>query len=280
MPGTGKTATIHAAIVQLQQEADEKEIPAFVAAELNALRLPQPTAAFTALWACVKGDQVAPTRARELLDAHFSRGGAGRKPVVCVVDEVDSLVGGRQAVLYALLEWTTRPGARLAVIAVANTMDLPERLLPRLASRAGVRRMVFAPYTHDQLKHVVQARLESLRVFDNEAVELTARKVALVSGDARRALQLARRATEIAEAASAPRVRLAHVQAAVRETEATPAARALAAASLHEVLFLASLCSAITAGPNGITAPIGDVRSTAVCCIGPVVNSRRVVVVG
>ena len=42
--------------------------------------------------------------------------------------------------LYNLFEWPMRPGARLAVIAVANTLDLPERLLPRIASRLGSRR--------------------------------------------------------------------------------------------------------------------------------------------
>lgn len=36
-------------------------------------------------------------------------------------------------VLYNLFEWPLRRGAQLAVIGVANTMDLPERLLPRIA---------------------------------------------------------------------------------------------------------------------------------------------------
>lgn len=35
--------------------------------------------------------------------------------------------------LYNLFEWPTRPGARLAIIGIANTLDLPERLLPRIA---------------------------------------------------------------------------------------------------------------------------------------------------
>jgi len=36
-------------------------------------------------------------------------------------------------VLYNLFEWPTRPGAALAVLGIANTLDLPERLLPRIA---------------------------------------------------------------------------------------------------------------------------------------------------
>ena len=42
-------------------------------------------------------------------------------------------------VLYNLFEWPMRKGSRLAVIGVANTMDLPQRLLPRIASRLGSR---------------------------------------------------------------------------------------------------------------------------------------------
>jgi origin recognition complex subunit 1 len=165
MPGTGKTATIHAAISIVQKEADDGEVDPFIAVELNALRLPQPSAMFSALHERIseRGKKVAPARARELLDAHFSRG-VSKTPVVCVVDEVDALAGGRQAVLYALLEWATRPGAHLALIAIANTMDMPERLLPRLASRAGVRRLVFAPYTFQQLQTVLAARLRQVRL--------------------------------------------------------------------------------------------------------------------
>jgi origin recognition complex subunit 1 len=39
-------------------------------------------------------------------------------------------------VLYNLMEWPLRKGSKLAVIGIANTMDLPERFLPRIARRA------------------------------------------------------------------------------------------------------------------------------------------------
>lgn len=37
-----------------------------------------------------------------------------------------------QTVLYNLFEWPGRKGSRLSIIGVANTMDLPERLHPRI----------------------------------------------------------------------------------------------------------------------------------------------------
>ena len=42
--------------------------------------------------------------------------------------------------------------------------------------------------------------ISGLSVFDNDAIQLVSRKVASLSGDARRALDICRRATEIAQA--------------------------------------------------------------------------------
>ena len=39
-------------------------------------------------------------------------------------------------------------------------MDFPERLLPKIASRIGNRRVVFKPYTSSQIHEIVKRRLE------------------------------------------------------------------------------------------------------------------------
>ena len=42
----------------------------------------------------------------------------------------------KQSILYNLFDWPTRPQAKLVVLAVANTMDLPERIMMnRVSSR-------------------------------------------------------------------------------------------------------------------------------------------------
>lgn len=82
--------------------------------------------------------------------------------------------------LYNLCEWPTRAGARLAVIGIANTLDLPERLAPRVASRLGGRRVVFQPYKRDQLKRIVEQRLKDAgvaHVFQDNAISYAAGKV-------------------------------------------------------------------------------------------------------
>ncbi|VEL34382.1 unnamed protein product [Protopolystoma xenopodis] len=79
-----------------------------------------------------------------------------------IIDELDLLCSRRQDVLYSLFDWPTRPRGRrsLVCLAIANTMDLPERMLHhRVASRLGLTRLPFVPYSHEQLASIVRVRL-------------------------------------------------------------------------------------------------------------------------
>ena len=51
------------------------------------------------------------------------------KHSVVIMDELDQLVTKKQTVMYNFFNWPTRPRSNLIVIAIANTMDLPERML-------------------------------------------------------------------------------------------------------------------------------------------------------
>ena len=109
------------------------------------------------------------------------------------MDELDYLVTKKQTVMYNFFDWPNRPHSKLIVLAIANTMDLPERMLTnRISSRIGLKRINFQPYGYKQLIKIVEERLRGLDVMDPAAVELCARKVGAVSGDARRALDLCR----------------------------------------------------------------------------------------
>ena len=87
--------------------------------------------------------------------------------------------------------------------------------------------MTFQPYTFKQLQTIVISRMKGLKAFDEDAIQLAARKVAAVSGDARRALDICRRSTEIAEAAGDGKrgdqlVGMTHVNAALQEMFSSP----------------------------------------------------------
>ncbi|KAL3701075.1 hypothetical protein R1sor_019097 [Riccia sorocarpa] len=204
VPGTGKTATVREVIRDLESKVDAGDLPPFRFVEINGLRLPSPDHVYTVLYEAFTGQHLGWKKALECLDQRFSRSrslkGADARPCVLLVDELDVLVNRNQSVLYNIFEWPSRPHSRLIVIGIANTMDLPERMLPRIASRMGLKRISFSPYSHKQLEEIIASRLEGVRIFDKQAAEFASRKVAAVSGDIRRALELCRRAVEVAEA--------------------------------------------------------------------------------
>ena len=97
--------------------------------------------------------------------------------------------------------------------------------------------MTFQPYTFRQLEEIVASRMLGLKVFDEDAVQLAARKVAAVSGDARRALDICRRAVELAEAEAelagrAVLVGMTHVATALQEMFTSPKIVAIRLVSL------------------------------------------------
>lgn len=216
VPGTGKTATIREVLRTLRARMSTGVLPAFDVVEVNGMSLPDANFVYTELLATMTGNtRVSPAQAAALLEKRFASGGKKSgisrggsvsarergKCVVLLLDEMDVLVSRTQKVLYDVLDWPTRPGSNLVVIGVANTMDLPERMLPRLASRLGLNRLSYAPYTRVQLIEILGMRLGGLHPgveFDESTVKLCAAKVGAVSGDVRRALELCRRAVEIA----------------------------------------------------------------------------------
>jgi origin recognition complex subunit 1 len=193
---------------------------------------------------------------------------------VVLIDEMDFILTAKQDVLYNLFDWPGKKYARLVVVGISNTLDLAERLTPRVQSRLGMERLFFIPYDPNQMYAILCARLKDLNVevavndddddvdavddqkqlskttnatngnantprtrlspvIEASTIELIARRVGGQSGDIRRALQVARSATEIC----------------IRELKATNSKAAAAAA---------------TASTNGTTIPPPPISYRAV----------------
>ncbi|KAI7517506.1 origin of replication binding protein, partial [Hortaea werneckii] len=170
--------------------------------EINGMKVTDPHQSYSLLWEALKGDRVSSGHALELLEREFTTPSPRRVPCVVLMDELDQLVTRNQGVMYNFFNWPQLRHSRLIVLAVANTMDLPERTLSnKISSRLGLTRITFPGYTHTQLMAIIQSRLEGIGqvVVEADAVQFASRKVAAVSGDARRALDICRRAVEIAE---------------------------------------------------------------------------------
>ncbi|XP_026491784.2 origin recognition complex subunit 1 [Vanessa tameamea] len=239
VPGTGKTATVNSALKVLKEEQD---LPDFQLVEVNGMRIAEPRQAYVQIYKQLTGKSVVWEQACSLLEKRFQNPGPRRTPTVLVVDELDALCNRRQDVLYSIMEWAAHNTALLTVLAVANTMDLPERALAaRVASRLGLTRLTFPPYTHTQLQCIVATRLVGANV-TADAVQLIARKVAAVSGDARRALALCARALEIAGPNCAG---MKEVQQALGEAASGATVRAIRNCSPAERLMLRAVAAEV-----------------------------------
>ncbi|KAG5891683.1 hypothetical protein JTB14_020100 [Gonioctena quinquepunctata] len=243
VPGTGKTATVTSVINNLSQNED---VPKFTFVNINGMRLSEPRQSYVEISKQLTGKTVHWEQAQRNLEDMFIKAKKS-KPVVMLIDELDILCTKRQDVVYNLLDWPSKAKNQLVVITIANTMDLPERLLmSRVTSRLGLTRLTFHAYTHKQLQEIVTKRLFGTDSFNPDAVQFVARKVASVSGDARRALDICRRAAEIAEReGKAQLVSMNHVNEALNAMITQPKIRAIKSCSRLEQLILQSIVAEV-----------------------------------
>lgn len=233
-PGVGKTLTVREVISDLQAASLQGELPKFQYVEINGLKMVKPTDSYEFFWNKISGEELTWAAAMESLEFYFNKVPKNKKrPIVVLLDELDALVTKSQDVMYNFFNWSTYENAKLVVISVANTMDLPEKQLGnKVSSRIGFTRIMFTGYSHEELKTIIKFRLRGLNnssfyvdpktgnaklaeatsnenvpegmlkvrlKMTDDAIEIASRKVASVSGDARRALKVCKRAAEIAE---------------------------------------------------------------------------------
>ncbi|XP_069739062.1 cell division control protein 6 homolog [Phaenicophaeus curvirostris] len=195
-PGTGKTACVSHILLKSKDElARSKTIV------LNCMALSSPQGVFPAV---VQQLGLPVATGREGLRRLEKQLTARGPMVLLVLDELDQLESKGQDVLYTLFEWTQLPGSRLVLVGLANALDLTDRSLARLQAspHGGPQLLHFPPYTREQLTTILQERLGQVDgdpVLDPAALQFCARKVSAVSGDARKALDVCRRAVEVVE---------------------------------------------------------------------------------
>ncbi|XP_076630565.1 origin recognition complex subunit 1 [Colletes latitarsis] len=245
VPGTGKTATVNEAVRCLQKLTSKGQLDDFNYVAINGMKLTEPRQAYVQILKQLEGRSASWEQAYQILEKTFHR--AHSKMTLLLVDELDFLCTKRQDVVYNLLDWPTKATAHLIVLTIANTMDLPERvLMGRVTSRLGLTRLTFQPYDYKQLQEIVMYRLRDFTGFRSEAIQLVARKVSAVSGDARRALDICRRAMEIAESRNGETVSLQDVSEAVSEMIASAKVQAIKHCSKMEQILLQAVSAEVT----------------------------------
>lgn len=105
-----------------------------------------------------------------------------RPVTVLMLDEIDYLITKKETLVYNYFDWPLRATtARLVVIGISNTMNLPERLCPRVQSRIGGDRCYFSSYNVQDTMTILKSRLGMLDndnnkghiVFDEDAINVS-----------------------------------------------------------------------------------------------------------
>ena len=175
-PGVGKTGCIRAAIAKLQRDQAKGLVPAFRFVSLNGMEMRHPFEAYVRLLEALKGGlkvKKSEEEAAAALEKYFTTPAKLAKEdedvvTVVLLDEIDYLVTQKQTVMYNFFDWPRRSAAlcastgqkkRLVVIGVSNTLNLPERLQPRVQSRIGNRRCYFKSYNVKEIQSILEAKI-------------------------------------------------------------------------------------------------------------------------
>ncbi|KAK2641474.1 hypothetical protein Ddye_023237 [Dipteronia dyeriana] len=205
-PGTGKSLSMETVKQHLVDWAKEAGFQSPDVLTLNCTSLTNTSEIFSKILSKVQPRKKinGPTSPLQHLQNLFSQRqqSSGLKMTLIIADELDYLITRDRAVLHDLFMLTTFPFSRCILIGIANAMDLADRFLPRLQSMNCKPAVVtFRAYSKDQIIRILQERLVGLPyiVFQPQALELCARKVAAASGDMRQALCVSRKAVEMLE---------------------------------------------------------------------------------
>ncbi len=181
-----------------------------------------------------------------------------RGMVIVALDEVDKLVEKSGCdVLYHLSRINadlTNP--RISLIGISNDLKFMEYLDARVKSSLSEEEIIFHPYDAKQLKDILGQRadiaLESGAVRE-DVISLCAALAAKEHGDARRALELLRRAVEIAEWKESVNVTSTHVKMAQNTIESNRMIEVVKRLPVQSRLVLLGVYLADTVDQNKFT---------------------------
>ena len=214
MPGTGKTASVKTIINILESELKDNqkknEVIKFNKLFLSGINYPNIQNVFKVIYEFIfekKKGQLNIKKYIQLLNQFFSQ----RKKynsskelkdptnshILLIIDEIDILINNSQNLLYNIFNWTTYDYSKLIVISISNTLDLPNRLLPKIKSRMGNNILMFKAYNKEELRTIIKDRGIDINLFSEDAIRLSCVKVAAINGDLRRIFQILKRAKQI-----------------------------------------------------------------------------------
>lgn len=195
-PGTGKTASLSTIMAKSKYKSSFKTV------FINCTAMKSASAIYSKIIQELNLPVPKSTKSSKAIIEQYLK--TRHKMLLLVLDEIDQLETKNQSVLYSIFEWPSKPKSKLVLIGIANSLDLTDRMLPRLNAKCELKPKLlhFASYSKQQIENIIIERLKEANVMDvfaPNAIKLLAGKVAAVSGDIRRALDISRRVIELTE---------------------------------------------------------------------------------
>ena len=208
MPGTGKTACVKRVIEILENEFKDKGNMFFTTLFLCGTEYPFINKIYKTIYQFIFSNKrkIRKKRYALLINNFFcDRNKANichlndpsNSHIILVIDEIDFLINKNQTFLYNLFNWSSYENSKLIIITISNTLDFPNRLLPKIQSRMGKNKIMFKPYNKDQLSTIVESKGIDFNHFSPDAIKLCCMKVSAINGDLRRTIQILLRAKEL-----------------------------------------------------------------------------------
>lgn len=225
--GTGKTATIRYVSQKLAQQNSEIK-PWWIYINCNVVSTPYRILAH--IFNTISRDEKIPPTGlpkdiifKKLLGLLDSRVGGS----ICflVLDEIDILVDkkGGNEILYDLTRLNENlDHCKSSLIGISNKLKFRNSLDPRILSSLGEEHIVFPSYDASELRDILNERAKITfhdSVLKEDVIPLCAALAAKEHGDARKALQLLRKAGELAERAQSKIVTSKYVEKAQEDIE-------------------------------------------------------------
>jgi len=254
-PGTGKTLVVKKVISKIQERVEQSKFPI----KLVYSNSKDETTLYGLLVSLGRqlglDEKELPTTGlaiSEVFKRLLHKIDEGKLNAIFVIDEIDYLAQLVAKTGKDILYQLTRANERLkqgslTLVGISNDLTFKERLDPRVISSLGEEEVVFTNYNVEQIKKILEERINEAFVencVEESALNLCAALAGGEHGDARRAIDLLRVAGEIAERQQSDKVTTKNVEQARQKIEENKEETSLEAFPLHEKLIILAIMKA------------------------------------
>jgi cell division control protein 6 len=224
-PGTGKTAVITQLMEELNDEAKKRDIT-LLKAYVNCSENRTETTILIDVLSQLNPSKTYPrlgwTRAKAV--SEFTKVMNDLKTnVIVILDEVDyALKESGDDIIYRLSRVNAGVDSKVSTLLISNDIRVADYIKPKTQSTLGRVKVIFAPYTSEELFDILKDRVKSAfnkDVVSEQAIQKIAEIEASRGGDARKALELLDACAKIAVSKSTQKVTLELVDEADKSLE-------------------------------------------------------------